>query len=446
MQWKIPRRLTPREPTFQVVLEAIALTPFKLDKKKRFKLTLEVFRDIFQICPRVQGRDFDALPSEEVTISFLTELGHTREINSLNDVVVDQMHQPWRTFAALINRGLSRKTGGLNKLCLFRAQILWESTKSKKRCTTLDLTKLSFTTSLFKKRHFLGETKLGCTSPTFRFVSAKESTHIYRAILPKTLTSPEMKESKAYKTYLGYVSCDVPPKIARKFKKASPSKKDNSLVPVDDELAKKVESSLVTSGTPGLSPIPSLVTEDLVFSTLGGVSAIIPEPLGSPEHRECNDGLIKSYHLDKDFFSSYDVYLLKQSRKDKDKDEGPSAGSDRGFKKRKTSKDAEPTTEVPEFEVAETYMPQDQGGDLGNDDDEPRKESASKCDWFTKLTRPQEPNDPDWNIGKTLQKGPTQNWLMSLVALSLTDKSLKSFDELMSTLIYFSAYIMKPNF
>nr|GEV39495.1 ribonuclease H [Tanacetum cinerariifolium] len=51
------------------------------------------------------GRDFDALPSEEDTVSFLRELGHTGEINSLNDVVVDQMHQPWRTFAALSNQG-----------------------------------------------------------------------------------------------------------------------------------------------------------------------------------------------------------------------------------------------------------------------------------------------------------------------------------------------------
>ncbi|GJU42181.1 hypothetical protein Tco_1195138 [Tanacetum coccineum] len=122
---RIPRGLTPREPTFQVVLDAIALTTwyhaflitadvsemymhqfwnsvykhdtfyrFKIDKKKRFKLTLEVFRDIFQICPRVPGRDIDPLPSEEDTVSFLRELGHTRAINSLNDVVVNQMHQP----------------------------------------------------------------------------------------------------------------------------------------------------------------------------------------------------------------------------------------------------------------------------------------------------------------------------------------------------------------
>ncbi|GJW23908.1 hypothetical protein Tco_0037719 [Tanacetum coccineum] len=50
------------------------------------------------------GQDFDELPTDEEIVTFLRDLGHTREINLLNDVVVDQMHQPWRTFAALINR------------------------------------------------------------------------------------------------------------------------------------------------------------------------------------------------------------------------------------------------------------------------------------------------------------------------------------------------------
>ncbi|GJU10867.1 retrovirus-related pol polyprotein from transposon TNT 1-94 [Tanacetum coccineum] len=97
---------------------------FKIDKKKRFKLTLEVFRDIFQICLRVQDQDFDALPTKEDIVSFLRDLGHTRDITSLNDVVVNQMHQPWRTFAALINRSLSGKTSGLDKLRLSKAQII----------------------------------------------------------------------------------------------------------------------------------------------------------------------------------------------------------------------------------------------------------------------------------------------------------------------------------
>ncbi|GKD62175.1 hypothetical protein Tco_1299684, partial [Tanacetum coccineum] len=66
--------------------------------------------------------------------------------------------------------------------------------------------------------------------------------------------------------------------------------------------------------------------------------------LTAPEHRECYDGLIKSYDLDKSLFSTYNkVYSLKKSQKDKDKDEDPSAGSDQGLKKRKSSKDAELT-------------------------------------------------------------------------------------------------------
>ncbi|GKE01883.1 hypothetical protein Tco_1389866 [Tanacetum coccineum] len=173
---RIPRGLTPREPTFQVVLDAIALTPCY----HAFLITA----DVPKICPTVPGRDFDPLPSEEDTVSFLRELGHTEEINSLNDVVVDQMHQPWRTFASLINWGLFGKTSGLDKLRLFELK----------------------------------------------------SFGIYAAILPDCLTSPAMKERKAYKTYLGYAKGAVPPQIARKFKKPSPSKKDSDLVPVDEEI------------------------------------------------------------------------------------------------------------------------------------------------------------------------------------------------------------------
>ncbi|GKD04468.1 hypothetical protein Tco_1179442 [Tanacetum coccineum] len=109
--------------------------------------------------------------------------------------------------------------------------------------------------------------------------------------------------------------------------------------------------------------------------------------LAAPEHRECYEGLIKSYDLDKTIFSTYGkVYSLKRSRKDKDKDEDPSARSNRGKSVQ---------SEEPEFEVADLDMPQDQEGNLGNDDDEPMKENVSKSDWFIKPTQPQEPTDPD---------------------------------------------------
>ncbi|GKE16950.1 hypothetical protein Tco_1424527, partial [Tanacetum coccineum] len=87
---------------------------------------------------------------------------------------------------------------------------------------------------------------------TLRFVSTKEVTQIYGTILTESLTSPEMKETKAYKTYLGFAIRATPPKIARKFKKASPSKKDIklNLVHVEEEpksAKKKVSTKKTTN-------------------------------------------------------------------------------------------------------------------------------------------------------------------------------------------------------
>ncbi|GKB68068.1 hypothetical protein Tco_0929480 [Tanacetum coccineum] len=717
---RIPRGFKPKEETFQVVLDALALTPCY----PAFLITV----DVPEIYPRVPGREFDALPSKEDTLSFLRDLSHSGVINSLNDVVIDQMHQPCRTFAAIINRSLSGKTSGLDKLRLSRAQILWG------------------------------------------MYHQKNVDYIYGAILPKCLTSPEMKESKAYKTYLGYATGEVPPKVARKFKKASPSKKESIVIKeppvetkskgkekekvdlahgkgidllsevaltekyllkevrkkslrdfhkthpsgsgtvaenlqvlkrsllleqenesekqesdseqdeesdddnqeeektgkevvqgegadvqmneaqqgnenlettqekvVDDahvtittvtkktkvpvtsssrssDLASKflnfldipqtdaeivspldvhvhpkvprtqahtfltIHISVIPKSLPVFTNIPpssqtftpppilttpthpptiettnplsnlpdfasvfrfndriaalekevaelkkdplhtqviSLVDEHLdtrlgetreEFMNLLSKSLterikeqVSSQPqstyeaastltefelkkilldkmeksksyLTAPEHRDCYDGLKKSYALDKDFFYSYDVYSLKRGRKDKDKDEDPSTGSDRGLKRRKTSKDAEPTTEPKKkdstsgsskgtksqskssgksvqseelmFEVADSDMPQDQEGNVGDNVDEPRKKTASRSDWFKKPTPIQEPTDPDWHAGKTTQEGPPQKWLMTLVASTPTDKSLKDFDELMSTLIDFSSYVL----
>nr|GEX05725.1 hypothetical protein [Tanacetum cinerariifolium] len=109
-----PRKIQ-REPTFQVVLDALALT---------------LCYSVFLITTNVpEGQDFDAVPTEEEIMSFLRELGHTGEINSLNDDVVNHMHKPWRTFTALINKSLSGKTTGLDKLRLSREQILWISSE-----------------------------------------------------------------------------------------------------------------------------------------------------------------------------------------------------------------------------------------------------------------------------------------------------------------------------
>ncbi|GJX54157.1 hypothetical protein Tco_0282526 [Tanacetum coccineum] len=96
---------------------------FKIGKK-RFTLNMEVFREIFQICPKLSNQEFDALPSDEEIVSFIKELGHKGDIKSVSDAVVDHMHQPWRTFASIINKCLSGKITGLDKMRLSRDQII----------------------------------------------------------------------------------------------------------------------------------------------------------------------------------------------------------------------------------------------------------------------------------------------------------------------------------
>nr|GEU75928.1 hypothetical protein [Tanacetum cinerariifolium] len=61
---------------------------------------------------------------DEEIVSFIMKLGHKGNIKSITDVVADQMHQPWRTFASIINNCLSGKITGLDKMRLSRALIL----------------------------------------------------------------------------------------------------------------------------------------------------------------------------------------------------------------------------------------------------------------------------------------------------------------------------------
>ncbi|GJT04944.1 hypothetical protein Tco_0839406 [Tanacetum coccineum] len=116
---------TQKESTYQVVLDAPALTTcyptflITADVQEiymhQYKIDMEVFREILQICLRLPNQEFDAFPLDEEIVSFIKEIRHKRGIKSVTDVVVDQIYQPWRTFALIINKCLSGKITGLDK-------------------------------------------------------------------------------------------------------------------------------------------------------------------------------------------------------------------------------------------------------------------------------------------------------------------------------------------
>ncbi|GKE16381.1 hypothetical protein Tco_1423958, partial [Tanacetum coccineum] len=61
------------------------------------------------MCPKILSQVFDEPPSEKETLSFIRELGHSGKIKYITNVSVDHLHQPWRTFATIINKCLSGK-------------------------------------------------------------------------------------------------------------------------------------------------------------------------------------------------------------------------------------------------------------------------------------------------------------------------------------------------
>nr|GEW34158.1 hypothetical protein [Tanacetum cinerariifolium] len=107
--------ITSKEFTLQLVYDVLRLTLFY----KAFLVTAdvpEIYMEMLHICPRLPGQTFDELPFEEEILAFLIFLRHIEEIRKLTDVNINKLHQPWRSFAAVINKFLSGKSTGYDRL------------------------------------------------------------------------------------------------------------------------------------------------------------------------------------------------------------------------------------------------------------------------------------------------------------------------------------------
>ncbi|GKD01474.1 hypothetical protein Tco_1171748 [Tanacetum coccineum] len=259
---------TPKEPTYQVVLDALALSPLY----PAFLITAEVpeiyMHQFWHTITKIKNSPsykFN-LDKKKCTID-VEELGYTGDIDSVSKVYTDHMHQPWRTFALVINKCLSGKTTSLDKIRLSRAQILWGMYYNK----NVDFVKLMFQIDnrdskkqekmyypRFTKviiQHFISKDKsISMRNKLFmhtvqhdsilgslRFVSKTKEYQVYRALVFAKMKNRKMRNSTTYKTYLSFATGAATPKKARKFKKhASPSKK-KALVAVEEPTEKPVK-------------------------------------------------------------------------------------------------------------------------------------------------------------------------------------------------------------
>nr|GEZ72509.1 hypothetical protein [Tanacetum cinerariifolium] len=161
-----------------------------MDNKKHI-VNLESFRDMLHICPRLPGQSFVEPSFEEEIFAFLRFLGHSTTIKKLTDVNINKLYKPWRSFAAIINKCLTRKRSGYDSLD-FVYQVKHKDTKRAMRCIILD-----------SRRH--------------------QNTQQFGALLHIELTNEDIRNSNAYKEYYAVATGATPPKPKASVRKTRSS-------------------------------------------------------------------------------------------------------------------------------------------------------------------------------------------------------------------------------
>ncbi|GJY02928.1 hypothetical protein Tco_0361080, partial [Tanacetum coccineum] len=189
----------------------------------------------------------------------------------------------------------------------------------------------------------------------------------------------------------------------------------------------------------------------------------------SNEQKNLYKALVEAYGSDKLILDTYgDTVSFKRRRDDKDKDEKPSAGSNRGSKRRRAGKEPE-STNAPKEKTSKTTGKSTDGSksqhksagesahteepmhtekdleelahqefDIGATEEQSDEEISQHPDWFQKPTKI--PSlDRDWNKTLPATHGPVQPWLSTLAQM---EDPREPINELMDTPLDFSAFVM----
>nr|GEU53144.1 uncharacterized mitochondrial protein AtMg00810-like [Tanacetum cinerariifolium] len=222
--------ISSKESTLQLVYDVLRLTPFY----KAFLVTADV-PEIYMQEFWATAMTFDDLPFEEEILAFLRFLGHSGEIRKLTDVNINKLHQPWRSFAAIINKCLTGKSTGYDSLRLSQAQILWGLYHKK----NVDFAYLIWEDFVYQVEH--KDTKKSnemyyprFTNVIIHYFMTKDPSiprrNKFGVMLPIELTNEEIRNSEAYKEYYAVASGAAPPMTKASVRKTK-SSSDISITP-----------------------------------------------------------------------------------------------------------------------------------------------------------------------------------------------------------------------
>nr|GEV68579.1 ribonuclease H [Tanacetum cinerariifolium] len=234
-----------KESTLQLVYDATTTVHhhairFKMDNKKHI-VNLESFRDMLHICSRVHGQSFAEPPFKEEILAFVHFLRHSAAIRMLTDVNINKLYQPWRSFAAIVNKCLTGKSSSYDSLRLSQAQILW-GLYHKRNVDYAYLMWEDFVYQVEHKNHKKSNDMDDHMFSMIKLVSRHQNTQQFGALLPIELTNKEIRNSNAYKEYYAVATGAAPPK-PKAYVRRTRSSSDTSITPLTAAASPRLTAS-----------------------------------------------------------------------------------------------------------------------------------------------------------------------------------------------------------
>ncbi|GJU57580.1 hypothetical protein Tco_1235346 [Tanacetum coccineum] len=92
---------------------------------QQFEVGAELLRHAFKTSPKQPNQPFVKPPCQDKLVTFLKKLGYADSMTTISQVVVNKLHQPWRTFLSILNKCLTGKSSGVDRARELIVQILW---------------------------------------------------------------------------------------------------------------------------------------------------------------------------------------------------------------------------------------------------------------------------------------------------------------------------------